>query len=501
MFALRPIFGDRAYAGNESRIAPLVQGLSGRDSVVLDFYRHRNFTPAWRPEDAVVLTAVLTHATEEGLEPGDYLPIRSDETDAHDIGLTRAALDYVRDVRDGRAMLRTLDQDVALPPGENNDAVRLNDALQSHTLAAFLASAPPLAPQYARLRSALAAYRAIRDRGGWPLLSAADATQSDDQAVALLRKRLSYEDTALASDSDLTAALKRFQRRHGLESDGRLGGQTLAALNVTAEARAEQILANMERWRWLPRSFEPDFIAVNIPDASLSLVLGGHEVLSSRVVVGKPKTPTPILRAEGGGITVNPPWNVPSSIARNEILPKLKANPSYLRSQDMVLLNGPAGDPYGLNVRWRDIPTGSFPYLIQQHPGAGNALGTIKLELPNRFDVYLHDTPAKSAFARASRDISHGCVRVERILPLASYVLNEDLQAMMTIANAVSAGETKYFPLRHRLPVYFLYWTAFAAPDGTLQFRPDIYGRDRRMLAQLLHPLRMASEFPDCTRG
>ncbi len=138
----------------------------------------------------------------------------------------------------------------------------------------------------------------------------------------------------------------------------------------------------MERWRWLPHRIEPDYVAVNVPDASLSLVLNDHEMLQSRVVVGKPRSPTPILRAEGAGITVNPPWSVPNSIARKEILPKLKANSAYLRSQDMILLNGPPGDPYGLQVRWRDIPVGTFPYRLQQHPGLENALGTIKIELP-----------------------------------------------------------------------------------------------------------------------
>jgi murein L,D-transpeptidase YcbB/YkuD len=262
-----------------------------------------------------------------------------------------------------------------------------------------------------------------------------------------------------------------------------------------------QIKANMERWRWLPRAFEADYLAVNIPDESLSLTLGGDEMLISRVVVGKPETPTPILRAEGGGITINPPWNVPLSIARKEILPKLKANRFYLQSQDMILLNGPEGDPYGLHVRWREISPDHFPYLIQQHPGAKNPLGTIKLELPNRFDVYLHDTPVKSAFLRPDRAVSHGCVRVERILPLASYVLTRNLETMKTIADMVSTGETQYLPLRRRLPVYFLYWTAFTAKDGALQFRPDIYGRDRRMTAALSAPSAVGANYPNCSRG
>jgi murein L,D-transpeptidase YcbB/YkuD len=454
-------------------------------------------TAVWSPADAAILMTAIENASADGLDPGDYRPLSGSDAD-----LSRAALAYFSDLRRGRRMLRNIDSDVELPFALDNDAA-LASALKDHRLAAFLAEAPPYAPQYDKLKAALAYYRAICDRGGWSQLTPDLSLQSPN--VNLLRNRLTIEDTVLASepDADLAEALKRFQARHGLPADGRLGPRTLAELNVTADARIEQIMANMERWRWLPHAIEPDYIAVNVPDASLSLVLNDHEMLQSRVVVGKPRSPTPILRAEGAGITVNPPWNVPSSIARKEILPKLKANPAYLRSQDMILMDGPLGDPYGLRVRWRDIPAGTFPYRLQQHPGQANALGTIKIELPNRFDVYLHDTPAKRAFASPVRDVSHGCVRVERILPLASYALSENLDAMTAISDAVASGETEYLPLKRKLPVYFLYWTAFPASDGTLQFRPDIYGRDLRLIAALRQPpaLQVSANYPNCVRG
>ena len=236
------------------------------------------------------------------------------------------------------------------------------------------------------------------------------------------------------------------------------------------------IAANMERWRWLPPTLEPDRIVINVADAQLQLWLGGKMVLASRVIVGRPDNRTPILRAEGAGVTINPPWTVPHSIAAKEILPKLKRNHAYLASQDMVLLDGPAGDPHGLGVNWRGIRAGTFPYRIRQIPGPRNPLGRVKIELPNRFDVYLHDTPGKSAFDRPSRAVSHGCVRVEQILPLASYALVMDLAAVERITQAIAQGETKYLPLARKLPVYFLYWTAFAGADGELKFIPDIYG-------------------------
>ena len=267
-------------------------------------------------------------------------------------------------------------------------------------------------------------------------------------------------------------------------------------------ANAPVIAANMERWRWLPRTLEPDRIVINAADASLKLWLGDRPVLTSRVIVGKPRTRTPMLRAEGAGLTLNPAWTVPHSIAVKEILPKLKRNPGWLASQEMILLNGPPDDPHGLHVNWRAIPAGTFPYQIRQIPGPRNPLGQIKLELPNRFDVYLHDTPGKSAFTRPVRALSHGCVRVEQILPLASYALKADLSAEEEIAQAVGTGEKQYLPLTRKLPVYFLYWTAFPDEAGKIQFRPDIYGRDRRLIAAMQTPnQRIAGDFSPCPKG
>ena len=262
------------------------------------------------------------------------------------------------------------------------------------------------------------------------------------------------------------------------------------------------IAANMERWRWLPSRLEADRIEVNAATAELTMWLGGRQALSSRVIVGKVSTRTPILRAEGAGITVNPVWNVPHSIAVKEILPKLKRNPAWLASQDMVLLNGPPGDPQGLTVNWRAIPAGTFPYQVRQAAGIRNPLGQIKLELPNRFDVYLHDTPGKAAFDRPNRAASHGCVRVEQILPLASYAMSADTSSMALIRDAIGQGETRFLPLTRKVPVYVLYWTAIPEPNGGIRLVRDLYGRDQRMIAAMRQqPLRIAAAEPGCRRA
>ena len=491
-----------------SGIEALIEGnrLPIRDGDLRIFYQQRSFAPAWTDADARLARAMLAHADQDGLDPSDYA-VRSGSSAAEDdILLTEAVLSYAHDLRSGRPDLKAIDSDVDLPDTSQAAATALAKALRSGDFTSFAAAWAPPQVEYAKLKAALAFYRGIADRGGWaPLPAGRPADFADGTAGGTaLRHRLGYEDAVLAADpnASLSDAVMRFQARHGLELDGRVGIRTLAELNVAASARVMQIAANMERWRWLPRTFEANFISVNVPDARLALTLRGTQVLESRVVVGRPHDPTPILRVEGAGITVNPSWNVPTSIARKEILPKLKANPNYLLSQDMILLNGPPGDPHGLHVNWRAVPNGTFPFRIQQHSGAKNALGTVKLELPNRFDIYLHDSPGKAAFASNARDVSHGCVRVEQILPLASYALTANLDTMNEISDAVSAGETRYFPLQQPLAVYFLYWTAFVGTDGTLQFRPDIYGRDRRIIEAFGRhdPVRVGTDLPNCRK-
>ena len=435
----------------------------------------------WSEANWAVAARILQNASDEGLEPSDYRPSAT-----NDAARTAAASAYARDLRLGRDRLRGLDKDILLPEQVFDAPAALALALKDNRLEAFFSGLPPPAGEYARLRSALARYRAIAAGGGWGSLTAR-APETD------LRARLESEYPSLAGiPTDI--ALKHFQDRHGLPADAKLSRATLAALNVPAAERAQKIAANMERWRWLPRPLEASRIAVNVPAAILTLWTEGKVALESRVIVGKPATPTPILRANGIGVTVNPAWTVPRSIAVKEMLPKLRHNPAWLKSQNIILLNGPPGDPHGLLVNWRGLSQNNFPYRLQQLPGSNNALGLIKLELPNRFDVYLHDTPGKGAFAASQRALSHGCVRVEQIMPLAAHALSDDSrQAAQRIADAIAVGQTRTLPLPRTLPVYFLYLTAQADARGEMQFWPDLYGRDRRLLLQLRAPdLRIA---------
>ena len=432
---------------------------------------------------------LLSHAGDDGLDPLLYRV-----GDIHDSAAIMTALnDYARDMAGGRADLRALDADVALPPPAEDPSAGLSAAIAQGRLMAFLTGLAPSNPEYAALKNALARYRGIAAAGGWPLLT-------PQASEAQLRARLGFEDQDAAASS-LPSALKRFQARHGLPAEGALNAATLAALNVPATARADTIIANLERWRWMPRQREPDRIVINAADARLEMFLDGTRVLTSRVIVGKPATPTPILLAQGAGVTINPAWTAPHSIAVREILPKLKRNHAYLASQDMFLVNGPPDDPQGLRIDWRAVHAGSFPYQIRQYPGPKNPLGRVKLELPNQFDVYLHDTPGKTAFNAASRAVSHGCVRVEQIMPLASYTLAADLSAIEKIQDAIGTGQTSYIPMKKTIPVYFLYWTAFADADGTVEFRRDLYGRDQRLIAAAAIRGAQMAAIPGCRKA
>jgi len=231
-------------------------------------------------------------------------------------------------------------------------------------------------------------------------------------------------------------------------------------------SRTEQIIANMERWRWLPHPFEDTYIEVNSADSTLQAVKNGEVVLSSRLVTGRPSTPTPLFRTTVTGVTINPSWDVPGDIAVREMLPKEGRHPGYLQSHNFVA----------------DRPGGA----LRQLPGAHNALGRILVEMPNIYDVYLHDTPGQNLFDKPDRHLSHGCMRVEHLRALVSFILAGDVESSLgDVRSAIDNGETQSLPLSVPIPVYILYWTAVPNADGSVAFHRDVYGWDAALLAAL----------------
>jgi murein L,D-transpeptidase YcbB/YkuD len=357
--------------------------------------------------------------------------------------------------------------------------------------AALAGTEGPFGASQVALKSALAQYRAIASAGGWPAVPDGPALRqgSSGSAVARLRQRLAVTGDLVdrtgdsqAFDDDLAAAVMRFQARHGLAADGVVGWRTRGALNVPAESRVRQIAASIARLRALPDGDGGRFILVNVAGFDLAVFDDGRPLFRSPVIVGRTSRPTPIFSSAITRIITNPYWRVPRGIAVQDILPKLKRDPSYLGAQSIRVYGNNHGgltEVPGGSVNWRSLNKDNFPYVLVQDPGPLNALGRIKFFIPNELDVYLHDTPARELFTHATRAFSSGCIRIQRARDLAELLLRQDdggrLQAM---ENALEKGETTEIPLAKAVPVHVAYLTAWTDEEGHVQFRDDVYALD-----------------------
>jgi murein L,D-transpeptidase YcbB/YkuD len=290
----------------------------------------------------------------------------------------------------------------------------------------------------------------------------------------------------------LQEAVKRFQLRHGLLDDAVVGKNTISALNVSLLARIEQMVLNLERRRWMEDDRGERYVFVNLSDFQLKVVDHDRTIFVSPIIVGTEYNQTPVFSHDMEYLEFNPYWNVPPKIARNELLPKIKENPGYIAEQNFELLSGWSGDDVPVDpmtIDWSTVSASDFSYKLRQLPGDGNALGRVKFMFPNRFDVYLHDTPSHGLFARETRTFSHGCVRVGDPLGLAAVVLaGEPGWDTARIDAVVASGERTIVPLTKHLPVHIAYITAFVNKDGVVNFRRDIYGRDKSLAAALFGP-------------
>jgi L,D-transpeptidase YcbB len=458
---------------------------AGRDQAV-ELYQARGFSTIWFEGDQVSsdgrrVIAILADAGADGLPPARYrLPVMpgagaADTAKAeYDLALTTAALRYAADMRWGAWRPDRFFNDVSMPREQDGVALGLIHAADSGNAAGYLQGLAPPEHDYGLLRAALARYRAIA--ATWPMVTAEN--RLSPQNMGRLKVRLQaegYLPPDPIAPSAIAAALKAYQTDNGITADGRLNERTVAMLNVPPAARARQIAVNMERLRWMPHDLGAQYILVNVPDASLVLMESGQQALVSRVVVGAPDKPTPILATKAVAVTINPAWHVPKSIVAKEIQPKLDQDSDYLESKHMEMENGE----------------------VVQLPGPDNALGSVKFEMPNAFDVYLHDTPSKHAFLSDERALSHGCVRVEQIKPLVEHMLgmsDDELQ------QAIAGGKTEARRLKQPIPVYIQYFTAIARDDGRTVFRADIYGRDTRMIG-IMFPGQAPTQLASTTSG
>ncbi|RWR02009.1 peptidase [[Pantoea] beijingensis] len=289
---------------------------------------------------------------------------------------------------------------------------------------------------------------------------------------------------------DLVEGVKRFQQWQGLESDGAIGVRTREWLNVSPQIRASLLALNIQRLRLLPDDMH-NGIMVNIPNYSLVYYANGNEILSSRVIVGRPDRKTPLMRSALNNVVLNPPWNVPTSLVRRDIIPKVKQDPSYLYKHGYTMLSGWSSDASVIDpsmIDWSMVSASSFPYRLRQAPGATNSLGRYKFNMPSSDAIYLHDTPNHGLFQRDIRALSSGCVRVNKASDLANLLLQDAGWNDTRISGKLKEGNTQYVSIRHRIPVNLYYLTAWVADDGKPQFRTDIYNYDEtaRSGAQVL---------------
>ena len=410
---------------------------------------------------------------DDELAQGMRLDRRRDLGNLDSASLVRAALDHARAVRTGRLMPEDFQRDWGIRPMSYDPLPGFTDAVARDRLAAWMRALPPPYQGYDTLVKGLERYRAIAGDGGWGTLAEGPVYGARGASVAALRARLATEDADVAKTGDrfdepLLNAVRRAQRRYGLNPAGQVGAQTLAALNVPVERRIRQIMANMERWRWLPPRLDQRRVQVNIAAAVLTVFDGDEPVMSMRAVTGRPGNETPMLVSQINSIVLNPPWNVPTSIATKELWPKERSSPGYLKR------NG-----------FRVIDTGDGGKRLQQ-ASEQSALGRYKFDFPNNFAVYLHDTPARSGFSRFDRLSSHGCVRLEKPADLAKLLMRTTPEWQPeAIDGAVDAGKTVRAKMAEPVSVYLLYWSAFASANGQVGFRDDPYGWDGRLAATI----------------
>jgi len=337
--------------------------------------------------------------------------------------------------------------------------------------------------------------------GAWPRLPEGPTLRlgATGPEVAVLRRQLSLlgdmpeRDNAGANDFDagLDTAVRRFQRRNGLNADGAVGARTRAALNVTPQEHAPTIALNLERLRWFERPAAGRYVIINTAGFELTAIRDGKVAAAMPVIIGTTKRRTPLFRDQITAVTFMPTWTVPPKIAREEILPKVRRDPDYLAKQNMKVYSGwdsNACEVNPLDVDWKSLQAGALAHRFVQQPGPSNALGRVRFTLHNEFGIFLHDTPAKKLFGQEVRAYSHGCVRVGDAAALAAFVFNGDPEwPPAAIAAAMDGDETKTVELREPVPVEMTYLTAWVDESGTVQFRADVYGRDpalRRALSR-----------------
>jgi len=499
---------------SSNKLARIVDRKADRTAVEA-FYASRDYEPIWvgisgATDRARQAIHHLRNADADGMDPADY-PVPTISADAGpaalaeaEIRLTESALDYARYAQIGRVHYSRVSGDIyyELNPPQPLDV--LSKLASAKNAEEILDSYQPPHAAYKALRKKLAEARGVKGDNGpvqiarGPVLELGVDKKTkhtiliSDERVPLLRDKLGLPAVRddMFYDKPLADAVAQFQKEKGLPATGKLTNQTVDALNGKRHERDDQIIvANMERWRWVPRDMGKAHVVLNVPDYTLQVYNNGHSIWKTKVVVGKPGShATPLLSETMKYITVNPTWNVPPSIVYNEYLPALQQDPTVLKRMGLNLTQNPDGSVH-----------------ISQPPGEANALGRIRFNFPNRFLVYQHDTPDKYLFAHTKRAYSHGCMRVENPAHYAEVMTGLGLPGGRSYTEDQIKGMYGHSEIDLRfhtpIPVHITYQTAFVDEKGNLQIREDIYGRDAQTLAALKSGNRRELEIPVARAG
>jgi len=411
--------------------------------------------------------------------------------------MTDAVLLYAFHLLDGKIDPHSLDVQwnfgyAELPGG---DGKALAEAIQNLTLLKELHAVRPQIPAYSSLMRELAEYRTIAENGGWGTISAGGKIDPGDSDSRIPQIRGRLEITGDLSDMNnmnsevydeaLENDIRYFQERHGLEADGVVGKASFAAMNVPVETKIDQIRINLERFRWVMHNLTEEYIIVNIARFRAYVVKNNERVFDTNVQVGTDVNKTPVFKSQLQYIEFNPTWTVPRSITVKEMIPKIKKGPKYLTDRNMVLLDGSGKVVPMSSVNFSALSANNFPYTVRQEPGPGNALGEVKFIFPNKYAVYLHDTPSTYLFGKAKRSFSHGCIRTQNPLDLAEVLLEGTQWNKQKIRETLDSKKTTRALFDEPMDVLLLYWTAGLYQQKSVFFYPDIYERDGKILEKL----------------
>lgn len=497
---------DDAIAIRDGLPAALSAMPAGERDAVAAFYVARSWAPFWteaggsRPAE---LVAALDAAGDQALPAARYdapglaalfAPASAASPAEREARATAAYLRFAADLSTGIVEPVSLDPEYIGRKPERPTPGALLAALDSAPLPQVLLGLEPTDPDYRRTVAEKVRLEALAETESWGPEVADGATLhpgDSDPRVAALRARLARLGYLPASgeaidpsfDDALTAAVERFQGEYGLVDDGVVGKATLAAINAPVATRLAQLTVNLERMRWMPRDLGQRYLWVNIPDFTVHLIDGGKATWESKVVVGKTHvTETPEFDGTVAYMVVNPSWHIPDSIAIRDYLPKLQKNPMVLKNQgiDLKTRAGTVINPK--LVDFTQYTPENFPFRIKQRPSDGNALGQVKFMFPNRFSVYMHDTPHRELFARDVRAFSNGCIRLEKPRALAEILLaGQASDPAAAYDGWLATGKERRVDLARTIPVHIVYRTAWFDDDGTARYRPDVYGRDARL--------------------